>query len=63
MVKLLLIIPFLFLLAGIPFANKIHPMLLGMPFSLFWIAAGILLSTATLAVVYHFDRQNKGEEQ
>ncbi|WP_221644848.1 DUF3311 domain-containing protein [Listeria grandensis] len=63
MVKLLLIVPFIFILAGMPFANRIHPMVLGMPFNLFWVAAGILLSTCILAIVYHFDKQNKEEKQ
>ncbi|MBC1458311.1 DUF3311 domain-containing protein [Listeria newyorkensis] len=63
MVKLLLIIPFIFILVGMPFANRIQPMVLGMPFNLFWVAAGILLSTCILGIVYHFDKQNKGEEQ
>lgn len=35
MKKLILLVPFLFILGGIPLANRIHPQVFGFPFVLF----------------------------
>ncbi|WP_163652570.1 DUF3311 domain-containing protein [Listeria sp. PSOL-1] len=60
--KLLLILPFLFILLGIPFANRIHPFLLGIPFGLFWVSFGILFSFLVIWILYHLDPKNKEED-
>ena len=48
----LALIPAAALVAGLPFVNRIEPVVLGMPFLLFWIVAWVLLTPAFLAVAY-----------
>ena len=38
-IRWLMVLPFLGILGGIPFANKVTPYVLGMPFILFWLVA------------------------
>ncbi|MED3727796.1 DUF3311 domain-containing protein [Priestia filamentosa] len=59
-IKLLLFIPFIGFLGFLPFANKIEPYVLGMPFLLFWVAFWMVLSSIILTIVYRFDPDNKG---
>ena len=40
------------LVAGLPFANRLEPVVLDLPFLLFWILAWVLLTPAFLAVAY-----------
>jgi uncharacterized membrane protein HdeD (DUF308 family) len=61
-IKLLLWVPFIGLLGFLPFANKIEPYVLGMPFLLFWIVFWMVLSSVILTIVYRFDPDNKGSD-
>ncbi len=56
---LLAALPFVGLLGGIPFANRVTPFVLGMPFILFWIVAWVLLTSVIMAVVYRLDPTNR----
>ncbi|EIA18783.1 DUF3311 domain-containing protein [Listeria fleischmannii] len=60
MKKWLLIIPFLFILGGIPFANRVYPLIFGIPFVLAYIASGIILSSIILFLLYKWEQ--KGED-
>ena len=42
---------------GVPFANRVHPYVLGLPFLLFWMLACVLLTSAVMAVVGALDRR------
>jgi hypothetical protein len=44
--------PIVAIVAGLPFANRIEPILLGLPFLLFWIAGWVLLTPAFLGLAY-----------
>jgi Protein of unknown function (DUF3311) len=56
---LLAVVPFVGLLGGIPFANRVTPFVLGMPFILFWIVLWVVLSSVIMGVVYSFDPVNR----
>lgn len=59
---LLALIPFIGLLGGIPFANKVTPYVFGMPFILFYIVMWVVLTSGIMAMVYKLDPANKEEE-
>lgn len=61
-IKLLLWIPFIGMLGFLPYANKIEPYVLGMPFLLFWIAFWMVLASIILTIVYKFDPDNQGSD-
>ena len=52
-------LPFLGILVGIAFANRVEPFVLGMPFILFWIVSWVLLTSVIMAVVYRIDPTNR----
>lgn len=59
---LLALIPFIGLLGGLPFANKVSPYVLGMPFILFYIVMWVVLTSGIMAVVFKLDPANREEE-
>ncbi len=57
----LALIPPAGMLGGIPFANRVHPYVLGLPFLLFWIVAWVAISSATTALIALLDgRADRG---
>ena len=50
-------IPVVALIAGLPFVNRLEPVLLGLPFLLFWILGWVLATPALLAVAYLIARR------
>ncbi|MCM3568609.1 DUF3311 domain-containing protein [Neobacillus mesonae] len=61
-IKLLLLIPIIGFLGFLPYANKIEPYVLGMPFLLFWVALWMIVASITLFIVYRFDPENQGSD-
>ena len=55
-------LPFLGLLGGIPFANRVTPFVLGMPFILFWIVLWVVLTSVIMWVIYALDPINREGE-
>ncbi len=55
-------LPFLGLLGGIAFANRVEPFVLGMPFILFWVVMCVVLTSGIMAVIYFLDPANKEDE-
>ncbi len=53
----LALVPPLAILAGVPFANRVHRYVLGLPFLLFWIVVCVLLTSAVLALIEARDRR------
>jgi len=45
--------------AGVIPANRVEPIVLGMPFLFFYVVLCVLLTSVTVAVVYRFDPANK----
>ncbi len=55
-------LPFLGILGGIIFANRVEPFVLGLPFILFWSVTWIVLTSVIMALVYVLDPANKEDE-
>ncbi|MGF6950628.1 pilus assembly protein TadC [Neobacillus sp. B4I6] len=60
--QLIAIIPFIGLLGGIPFVNKVTPYVFGMPFVLFYIVLWVVITSGIMAIVFKMDPANKEEE-
>ncbi|MCX3062067.1 DUF3311 domain-containing protein [Streptomyces beihaiensis] len=58
-VHLLGVAPFVGILVGIFFANRVTPYVLGMPFILFWLVIWVVLISVTMAVIYRLDPANR----
>ena len=52
-------LPFLGLLGGIPFVNRVTPFVLGLPFILFWIVLWVVLTSVIIFVIYSLDPINR----
>ena len=63
LVYLLAALPFVGILVGILFANRVEPFVLGLPFILFWIVMWVVLSSGIMAIVYALDPANKDGDQ
>ena len=53
----LALIPAIGLLVGVPFANRLEPYVLGLPFLLFWIVAWVIVASAIMGVIWMLDRR------
>lgn len=62
LIHLLAALPFLGILGGIIFANRVEPFVLGMPFILFWIVMWVVLTSGIMAIVYNLDPANREDE-
>ncbi len=59
LIHLLAALPFIGILGGISFANRVEPYVLGLPFILFWIALWVVLTSVIMGIVYLLDPTNK----
>ncbi len=55
-------LPFVGILGGIAFANRVEPFVLGLPFLLFWVVLWVVLTSAIMALVYLLDPANKEDD-
>jgi hypothetical protein len=55
--RLLAALPALLILVGAPFANRVHGLVMGLPFLLFWIVACVLLTSVVMAIVGALDKR------
>jgi len=51
-------IPFLTLVFALPFVNRIKPVILGLPFVLFWILLWVVLTPAVLWAAYKIEKKH-----
>ncbi|MCX6575730.1 MAG: DUF3311 domain-containing protein [Candidatus Aminicenantes bacterium] len=51
-------IPFLTLVFALPFVNRIEPIVLGLPFVLFWILLWVVLTPAVLWAAYKIEKKH-----
>lgn len=56
-------VPTVILLAGIPFVNRVHPIIFGMPLLMAWIVAWVVITSATMALVLYLDRAHARDER
>ena len=55
--RLAALIPTIGLLAGIPFANRVEPYVLGLPFLLFWIVGWVVATSVIMGIIWSLDRR------
>ncbi|MEV0069340.1 MULTISPECIES: DUF3311 domain-containing protein [unclassified Amycolatopsis] len=55
---LLLLVPFVWCIAAIPLANRVHYLFGSIPFLLVWMTLGVLAGSAAIGAVYVIDRRN-----
>jgi hypothetical protein len=48
-------VPFLGMCFSVPLWDRVHPMVLGLPFNLFWLMLWIPLSSVCLALAYRIE--------
>jgi Protein of unknown function (DUF3311) len=48
-------IPFVAMCFSVPLWDRIHPMLLGLPFNLFWLISWIVVSSGCLWAIYRLE--------
>lgn len=56
---LLGLVPFVGILAGVFFVNRVTPFVLGLPFLLFWVAAWAIFAALAMALVYLLDPRTR----
>jgi len=56
-------LPGLLILLGVPFANRVEPRVLGMPFLLAWIVGCVLFTSVVMAVVGGLDDEHAKRER
>jgi len=61
-VRWLVALPFLGILVGTAFVNRVEPLVLGMPFVLAWIVGWVVVGAAAMALVYALDPVNRGPD-
>ena len=62
-VRALAVLPFLAMLIGPFFVNRVTPYVAGMPFLLAWLVAWILLAAGIMAVIFRLDPANRDESE
>jgi hypothetical protein len=58
-IRWLAALPFLGMLIGPFFLNRVQPLVLGMPLLLAWLVMWVVLTSAIMAVIYAFDPANR----
>lgn len=53
---ILMVLPFILVLGAIPFVNRIHPFIIGLPFFHFWLLLGMLLVPVCTYIIYRMDK-------
>ena len=57
----LALLPTIGLLGGVPFANRVRPYVMGLPFLLFWIVAWVVITSAIMALILTLDGAREGD--
>ena len=55
-------IPFVGMCFSVPLWDRVHPMLLGLPFNLFWLIAWIVLTTLCLWAAYRVESARSSQQ-
>ncbi len=60
LIRLLAALPFLGILVGSIFFNRVDPLILGLPALLAWLVLWVVLTSAIMGVIYLLDPANRG---
>jgi hypothetical protein len=55
-------IPFVAMCFSVTFWDRVHPLILGIPFNIVWLLGWIVLSSLCLAVAYRLEGQRKKKD-
>lgn len=55
----LALLPAAGMLGGVPFANRVHPMVFGMPFLMAWLAGWVLATSVIMGCILLLDRAHE----
>lgn len=55
---LLALLPVLGMLGGLPFANRVYPLVLGLPFLMAWLVGWVVATAGIMALILRLDRMN-----
>ena len=58
LIRVLALLPFLGILVGTPFFNRVTPLILGLPFLFAWLLLWIVLTSVIMLVIYIWDPTN-----
>ena len=59
----LAVIPALLILVGVPFANRVHGLVMGIPFLLVWIVGSVVLTSPIMALVGALDAEHGTQDE
>ena len=62
MIRWLAVLPFLGMLIGPVFLNRVEPLVLGLPLLLAWLVLWVVLTSAIMAAIYVFDPLNREDD-
>jgi hypothetical protein len=60
---LLAAVPAIGMLGGVPFANRVHTLVLGLPFLLLWILGWVIATSACMGMLYLLDRRRQPDSE
>ncbi len=60
LIYLLATLPFLGMLVGVVFFNRVDPLIAGLPAMLAWLVLWVVLTSAIMGLIYLLDPQNRG---
>lgn len=63
LIRLLAALPFLGILVGVIFLNRVDPLIAGLPTMLAWLVLWVVLTSAIMGVIYWLDPENRGPSQ
>jgi hypothetical protein len=53
----LALLPAIGMLGGLPFANRVYPLVLGLPFLIAWLVGWVIATAAIMACILRLDRR------
>jgi hypothetical protein len=56
---ILTVTPFIFSIGLLPMANRVKPIVLGLPFLAFWLTLGIYVAFACIWLLYSYDNRQR----
>jgi uncharacterized protein DUF3311 len=60
LIRLLAALPFLGILVGAIFFNRVDPLIAGLPTMLAWLVMWVVLTSAIMGLIYWLDPENRG---